>query len=158
LGQSSFGWCRRNLASLNLIVRQHVGSSRTKIVLLIALGLLAPLWWTWTASQLAFRIYIASGSPSRPGQGILWASLYVPAAVIGLMAGFIAAFLAAASPLKGWLIFAGSVLLGATVVGVFAGAAPWAYVASLFSSFGNALFWVGSIAWPLVAHVRGRAV
>jgi hypothetical protein len=126
--------------------------------LLILLGLLAPLWWTWAASQLAFRIYVAVGSPSHPSPALLWGSVYAPALVLGFVAGLVTTLLAPALPLKGWLIFCGSLLLGAAVVGLLTGATAWASLASLFASYGNLLFWGGSIVWPLLSHVRARDV
>jgi hypothetical protein len=124
----------------------------------VAIGLLAPVWWTWAASQLTYRIYLASGSPSRPSQGLLWWSIFAPALALGLLAGIVTTLLSRASPLKGWVIFGGSLLLGAAAAALLAGATPWAYLMSFFSTYGNLAFWVGSLIWPVAAYVRGRAV
>ena len=132
-------------------------TGRLKLGVIAVVGLLAPLWWTWAVSQLTYAIYLASGSPKRPTQFLLWASIYAPAFILGLVTGAIVGILSAAAPLKGWLVFFGSLVLGAIALGAFFGA-PAEYLAALFSSPGNWFFFVGSMLWPGVAYVRKRAV
>jgi hypothetical protein len=131
--------------------------ARLKLGVVGIVGLLAPLWWTWAVSQLTYLIYVASGSPKRPTQSLLWASVYAPAFILGLVTGVVVALLSVAAPLKGWLVFFASLVLGAIVLGTFFGALA-EYMTALFSSPGNWFFFAGSILWPGVAHVRKRAV
>jgi hypothetical protein len=132
-------------------------SPRAKLRLVVLLGLLAPLWWTWSLSRLTYGIYVASGSPSRPTLRLVWASVYAPSFVIGLAAGFATALLSKESPLRGWVIFCGALLVGAAVQSVLVGVALWDCLAAFFGSYGNLFFWAGSLVWPIVLHMRGPA-
>ena len=142
---------------LNSIVRQHMEPARLKLGVLAIVGLLAPLWWTWAVSQLTYAVYVASGSPKRPTQSLVWTSIYAPAFILGLLTGVMVAILGAPAPLKGWLTFFGSLVLGAILLGTYFGA-PAEYLAALFSSPGSWFFFAGSVLWPGVAYVRKRAV
>jgi hypothetical protein len=123
----------------------------------VLLGLLAPLWWTWSVSQLSYGIYVASGSPSRPSLRLVWASVYAPSFVIGLVAGFATALLSKEFPLKAWVVFCGSLLVGAAVQSVLVGVALWDSLTAFFGSYENLFFWAGSLVWPIVLHARGPA-
>jgi uncharacterized membrane protein YeaQ/YmgE (transglycosylase-associated protein family) len=129
-------------------------SPRAKLRLVVLLGLLAPIWWTWSVGQLTFAIYTASGSPLRPTLSLLWASVYAPSFVLGFVAGFAAAQLSQESPMKGWVIFCVSLLVGAAFQSVLTGAALWDCLAAFFGSYGNVFFWVGSLLWPAAASWR----
>jgi len=135
---------------------QHVKSAPIKLGAVAVFGLLAPLWWTWAASQLTYAVYLASGSPQRPTQSLLWASIYAPAFILGLFTGAIVAILGTPTPLKGWLAFFGSLVFGSIALGIYFGA-PAENLAATFSSPGNWLFFAGSLLWPVVAYVRRRA-
>jgi hypothetical protein len=145
-------------ASQNVHIRQQVFTSRTSLALLVAFGLSAPLWWTWIASQAAYRIYLVSGSPTHPSYALVWWSVFVPSLLLGLAAGIVATLLFRASPFKGWVIFCGSLLLGAVAEAVLTRVPPWAYLASFYSSFGNWIFWAGSLVWPVTNHLRQPAL
>jgi hypothetical protein len=131
--------------------------AQLKLSALSLLGFLAPLWWTWAVSQLAYAAYLAAGSPPRPTQFVLWASIYAPAFIVGLLTGAIVAFLGAPAPMKGWLVFFGSLVLSGVALALYWGE-PVDYLAALFSSLGNWLFFVASVVLPAIAHVRRRAV
>jgi hypothetical protein len=113
-------------ASLDVHFRPQVPPSRTRLALLVAFGLSVPLWW----------------------------SVYVPPLLLGVAAGIIATQLFRASPLKGWAIFCGSLLLGACVEAVLTQVQPSESLASLFSGFGNLSFCAGSLVWPATNHFR----
>lgn len=133
-----------------------VFSPRSKLRLIVMMGLLAPIWWTWSAGRLTYAIFVASGSPSRPSLGLLWASVYIPAIVMGFVAGLVAALLSKDAPLKGWVIFCISLLVGAAIQSVLIGVALSDSLASYFGSYGNWLFWAASLLWPVWATLRGR--
>jgi hypothetical protein len=143
-----------NPASLGVHIRQQVPPSRSRLALLVAIGLSAPLWWTWIISQAGYRIYLLCGSPTHPSHALLWLSVYAPSLLLGLAAGSIATQLLRASPLKGWVIFCGSLLLGAFVEAALTQVQLSESLASLFSGFGNLCFWVGSLVWPATNHFR----
>lgn len=143
-----------DLASLDVHIKQQLPPSRTRLVLLFAFGLSAPLWWTWMVSQAGYRIYLLFGSPTHPSHALFWLSVYAPSLLLGLAAGIIATQLFRASPLKGWAIFCGSLPLGACVVTVLTQAQPSESLASLFSGVGNLSFWAGSLVWPATKHFR----
>jgi len=88
---------------------------------------------------------------------LLWGSVYAPSLVLGFVAGAIVAVLSAAAPLRGWLAFFGSLVVGSLLLGTFFGA-PVEYLGSLFGSPGNWFFLAGSTLWPGIAHVRKSAV
>ena len=134
----------------------NVNSAPIKLGVIAVAGLLAPLWWTWAATQLTYAVYLASGSPQRPTQSLLWASIYAPAFILGLLAGAIVAILSAPAPLRGWLAFFGSLVLGTIALGIYFGA-PVEHFAATFSSPGNWFFLVGTLLWPGVAYARRRA-
>ncbi len=143
---------------LNSIVRQHVESAQLKLGIVGVLGLLAPVWWTWGVSQLAHGIYLASGSPERPTRLLMWTSIYAPSLVLGLAAGFVASSLSRASPMKGWLTFIGSLVIGTLALAILLGAGPLEYLESIYAPGGNWFFFGGSVIWPVIAHARKRAV
>jgi len=142
---------------LNWVVRQHMKRSWQKLGAVSAVGLAAPLWWTWAVSQLSYAVYLASGSPERPSRAFFLASLYGSSFVIGLVAGVVITVLSAPIPMKGWLLFVGSVLVGSLAAGAFFGD-PLGPVGSLVASPGTWCFFVGAALAPLIAYVRKRAV
>jgi hypothetical protein len=127
-------------------------SSRAKLRLIALLGLSAPIWWTWTLSHLTYGIYLASGSPLRPSMGLLWVSVYAPSFALGFVAGLATAVLSKESPFKGWVIFCGSLLVGAAIQSVLTGATLWECLGAFLGSFGNLFFWAGSLVWPVGAR------
>jgi hypothetical protein len=132
-------------------------SPRSKLRLIVLLGLLAPVWWTWIAGRLTYGIYAANGSPSRPSLGLLLSSVYAPALVLGVLTGIAVTLLSKESPLKGWIIFCASLVVGAAFESVLTNAGLWDCLIALFGSYENLVFWIGSLIWPISAHVRGRA-
>jgi hypothetical protein len=141
---------------LNSVVSQHVKASRIRLGVVGILGLLAPLWWGWTVSQITYALYIASGSPERPTHGLMWGTIYAPQFAFGFLAGLIVTAIAADSPIRGWITFIGSVFIGSLAIAVVFGS-PAKYLESLFSTFGHWFFFGGSAIWPLVARNRRRA-
>lgn len=137
-------------------VRQHM-APQLKLGIIGVVGLLAPMWWTWTISQATYAIYVASGSPERPTRTLLWASVYAPSLILGIAAGVAVGVLSATTPLKGWLIFIGALVVGSVLLGTLVGS-PAEHLSSVFASVGNWLFLIGSMLWPLLAHARKRAV
>jgi hypothetical protein len=138
---------RRRMCAL----KRQVSPSRTRLALLVAFGLSASLWSTWIAGQAAYRIYLVSGSPTHPSRTLVWWSVFVPSVLLGLAAGIGVTLLLRASPFKGWILFWGSLLIGAVVL---TRVPPWTYLATTFSSFGNWVFWAGSLIWPATNHLR----
>ena len=135
-----------------------LASPRAKLRLIVLLGLLATIWWPWCMSQLTYAIYVTLASPSRPSVGLLWASVYAPALVLGFIAGLAASTLCKESPLKGWVIFSVSLLVGAAFQSVLTGAAMSDCVLAYFGSMGNLFFWIGSMVCPVVAQLRRRGL
>jgi hypothetical protein len=129
--------------------------SRTRLALLVALGLSGSLWWTWLVGQAGYRVYLVSGSPNHPSHALVWWSIFLPSLLLGLAAGIVVALLIRASPLKGWLLFWGMLLLGAVVL---SRVPPWSYPATMFSSVGNWIFLAGSLVWPATNHIRKRGI
>lgn len=120
-----------------------------------ALGLTAPLWWTWAVGQMIYAAYILAGSPRRPSASFLVISQVVPSALIGAAAGAIVALLAPRSPMKAWLLFIGALLCGMAAYGVIADEGP-EFVAVLVQTSGNIAFLVTTITAPLILHFRNR--
>ena len=139
----------------NGIVRQHVESARLKLGIVGVFGLLTPVWWTWSVGQLAYGIYLASGAV-RPSRTLLWASIYAPSLVLGLVAGFIVASLSSVTPLRGWITFIGSLVIGASVLAVLFEAGLLESLESLVSTVGNWLFLGGTAVFPVIAYVRRK--
>ena len=108
-------------------------------------------------NQAAYAIHVAMGDPERPTKAMLWGSVYAPSFLLGLVAGVVAAVLSPGSPIKGWVAFFASLVVSSVLIGAYLGE-PIAYLGTLFGSTGNALFFVGSLLWPVIAHVRKRAV
>jgi uncharacterized membrane protein YeaQ/YmgE (transglycosylase-associated protein family) len=134
-----------------------MNSRRLKLGVAGLVGFLAPLWWTWVVNQAAYAIHVAIGNPDRPTKAMLWGSVYAPSFLLGLIAGVVAAVLSPGSPMKGWVAFFAGLVVSGALIGAYLGE-PIAYLEALFVSTGNALFFVGSLLWPVIAHVRKRAV
>ena len=127
-----------------------MGSARLRLAAVAVLGLSAPLWWTWVVSNLAYGLYLGSGSPERPGQAFRWFLMLFPSLVLGAIAGVVVALLLRSAPMKGWLVFVGCLLVGSAVSGLLAGSG----LAVLLTSPGSWAFLAGSIAVPLVVRLR----
>ena len=112
-------------ASPNVRTKRQVSPSRTRLVLLVAFGLSASLWWTWIVGQAAYRIYLVSGSPTHPSRALVWWSVFLPSLLLGLAAGIGVTLLLRASPFKGWVLFWGSLLIGAVVLLEFRRVPTW---------------------------------
>jgi hypothetical protein len=125
--------------------------------LLALVGLLAPVWLNWSLGRLTYAIYVAKGAPSRPSLGLLWTSVYAPSLVLGLLAGVAASVLSKESPIKGWVIFSVSLLVGAAVQSVLTGVALLECLGAFLGSVGNLLFWVGTLLWPGIVLLRRHA-
>jgi hypothetical protein len=130
---------------------------RLKLGVVALVGFLAPLWWTWAVNQAAYAIHVAFGDPERPTKAMLWGSVYTPSFLLGLIGGVVAAVLSPSSPMKGWVAFFASLVVSGVLIGAYLGE-PIEYLGALFGSIGNGLFFVGSLLWPVIAHVRKRAV
>ena len=133
-----------------------MGSSRLRLGGVLALGLLAPIWWTFAVSKFTYVVYVWNGSPERATSTLLWTSIYVPSFALGLVAGAIVALALAEAPLKGWLAFFGSLMLGTLVLGAVLGA-PSEYISSMFESVGNWFFFIGSAILPVAVWGKKRA-
>jgi hypothetical protein len=112
-------------------------SPRSKLRLIVLLGLLAPVWWTWLVGRMTYGVYL-------------------PSFVLGLVTGIAVALLSKESPLRGWVIFCASVVVGAAFQSVLTNAGLWDCLAALFGSHGNLLFWAGSLIWPFACYARAR--
>ncbi len=123
----------------------------------MALGLLAPLWWTWAVSQVAYAAYVASGGLEKPILPVQWSTVYGPSLFLGIVVGAAVTALSAPSSVKGWVLFIGSVALATVAIGVVFHA-PVEQLRATFVGSGNWLFFAGSALVPGIFHVRRRAV
>jgi hypothetical protein len=135
-----------------------LGSPRSKLRIIVLLGLLATIWWPWCMSQMTYAIFVALASPARPSLELLWLSVYAPAFVLGFIAGLATSALSKEAPIKGWVVFCISLLVGAAFQSVLTGAAMSDCVMGYFGSIGNLFFWVGSLVCPVVAQLRRRGL
>ena len=101
-----------------------------------AIGLIAPLWWSWLASQLTYGIFIVAGSLERPSVMLAWASILLPSLVLGFGVGF-GIGLFSARPIVGWLVFLVGLVIGSVLLGSLAALrdltvspGSWAFVLS----------------------------
>jgi hypothetical protein len=133
-----------------------MNASQLRFVTAGIIGLLAPVWWTLVVSNLTYLVYLWSGSPERSTKVLIWTSIYLPAFVLGLATGVVVSIVVRAAPVKGWLTFFGSLLVGAAIVGFLVGA-PVEYIRDMFRSVGNWCFFIGSLLIPLVLEGRSRA-
>jgi hypothetical protein len=107
---------------------------------------------------LAYGVYLASGSPERPTRMFTWTSIYAPSLILGLVAGFAASSLSPAFPMKGWLTFIGSLVIGSVALAVLLGAGALEYLESIYAPVGNWFFFGGSLLWPVITQASKRAV
>ena len=107
-------------------------------------------------SNLTYLIYVWSGAPERATRTLLWTSIYLPSFALGLIAGAVVTLLLTQAPLKGWLAFFGSLVLGALVLGAVLGT-PTEYIGYSFESVGNWFFFIGSAILPVAVWGRKRA-
>jgi len=118
------------------------------------LGLLAPLWWTWAVSKLIYGLFVLGGSPERPSPLFASAIILIPSLLVGVVGGGIAAVLVLNAPLRGWVVFAVSVVLG-TIVSLFAVASLEA-LPELLKSTGTWSFAAGTLAVPAILQLIRR--
>ena len=117
-----------------------LASPRAKLRLIVLLGLLATIWWPWCMSQLTYAIYVTLASPSRPSVGLLWRRCTRRPWCWDLSQVWAASTLCKESPLKGWVIFSVSLLVGAAFQSVLTGAAMSDCVLAYFGSMGKSVF------------------
>ena len=121
-----------------------------KLAAVAVLGLSAPFWWTWAVSNLAYGLYLASGSPARPGEAFRWFLMLFPSLILGAVVGVVLALLLRSTPMKGWLVFVACLLVGSAVTGLIFGGG----LVALVTSPGTWAFLAGSIVVPLVVRLR----
>jgi hypothetical protein len=152
------GTGRRKLDSIiaagNYTLRYARKVFNKKLLSSAVAGLLAPLWWTWSISQLSQLIYLASGAPS-PSMGLVWTSIYIPSFFLGLLTGAAVAGSSAPYALQGWLAFMSSLVLSSFIFDQ-AFSAPIEHFQTLFASIGNDLFFAGSLAIPGAIYIRNH--
>ena len=135
-----------------------VDSIRTRWRLIAAglLGLLAPLWWTWSVSGISYFTYLALGSPGAVNRFQTWAIVHPASLIVGLATGLVLALLCREKPVSALLVFNASLLIAALALGILL-VTPSAYLAMIYLSWGNALFFVGMVIVPVTVQLR-RAV
>jgi hypothetical protein len=112
------------------------------------LGLLAPLWWTWSISQLHYQIFLLFGSPDRPSQVYAWSAILAIPLVLGFAVGAIIYLLMRQSSMHGWSIFWTSLVIGSAIFGLVFGI-PYT-IFGLLTSPGTWSFAAGSAASPFL--------
>jgi hypothetical protein len=119
-----------------------------QLLIVALLGLLAPIWWTWSVSQLHYQLYLLSGSPDRPSQLFAWSAILAIPFALGLMVGAIIYVSMRQSPIRSWSVFWTFLLVGSVIFSLFFDA-PKA-IARLFISPGTWSFAFGTAAIPLL--------
>ncbi len=122
----------------------------------VGIGLLAPLWWTWSISKLVYAFYIAAGSPATPSATFISASLLLPSLALGLAIGALIANLSSNEPGRLWWLFWASTLVSATLLDLTFNQSASAVI-ELFRSPSNCAFLIASSAQPLYKHGRAYA-
>ena len=120
------------------------------------IGLLAPVWWTFVVSNLSYLAYVWSGSPERATRTLFWTSIYLPGFLLGLATGVVVSIVVRPGPVKGWLAFFGSLMIGAAIVATLVGT-PIEYISNMFKSVGNWCFFIGSLLIPVLFEAQRRA-
>jgi hypothetical protein len=128
-------------------------AQKLRIAIVVVAGLLAPLWWSWAVSNLAYAFYIAAGAPKAPSAIFSHASVVIPSMAIGLIAGTGVAYLSSSRPIACWLVFWISVLSSMALIELISGDSIIALV-ELFHSPGNLAFLIASVVVPAYAHSR----
>ena len=118
-----------------------------KWVVILIFGFSAPLWWTWSISNLTYAIYVASGSPAKPTTWLLWYSIYAPSFLLGIVAGFAVFLLCKPQLIKGWLLFICTLAITTIVNGIIL-EAPIEQLRLTFATIGNLFFFAGTIIVP----------
>ena len=120
---------------------------------LVTIGLLAPFWWTWASNNLTYTFYLAAGAPPRPSAVFAHASIILPAIALGLLVGAAVSWLAPRKPLRGWVVFWLSAIVGIALYGAALHGSP-AWVIELFRSTGNLSFIAASAVFPTFTILR----
>ena len=124
-----------------------------RISAIFLLGLLAPFWWSYAASNLIFGIFHIAGNPERPPASFAWASILVPNIALGLLTGYVLSRLSVSSPFKGlcifWAALFGGALISALVTGDSIASLPQAFI-----SPGNFSFLLATVTLPLIMTLR----
>ena len=136
-------------------VSHYMNKAYLRIALIIVLGGLAPIWWTWVVSKLILAFFILGGSPEHPSSFFAWASILIPSLILGLTVGLLLSILARGFILKGWLLFWFALFLG-TLTYSFAFGIGSGALGQLFNNSGNLIFLVGTLLLPLAICVRAR--
>jgi hypothetical protein len=130
-------------------------SSRLRLGIVGAVGLLAPLWWTVAASYLSLGIFVLIGSPERPNRFVAWSTIVLPCVVLGFGIGAIISAICRFNPLRGWAMFLISAAIGTLVSLVLAGGME--SFGELMRSPGTWAFVVSSVVAPFVhRRIKGR--
>lgn len=126
---------------------------KLKTSIVIGMGLLAPLWWTWSISNLIYAFYVAAGGPTNPHPAFMHASLFLPSLLLGLAIGLLVASLSPNHPIGSWLLF-WVALLASTVVLDFVFNESALAIIELFRSPSNFSFLIASILLPIYKCFR----
>jgi hypothetical protein len=126
-----------------------------RIVLIAALGALAPLWWGWAVSNLILGFFTIGGSPEHPTSTFAWATVLGASVLLGLAVGLVLLILGRGFPLKGWLLFWLALSLGTLAAGLAFGLGG-SVLLQTFRSPGNLTFLAATLMLPLVAYLRAR--
>jgi hypothetical protein len=129
--------------------------SSLRVLLVVGVGLLAPLWWTWAVNNLIYALYLASGSPERPSPIYGHALLLLPSAALGLLVGAGVSVVCSSFPVKGWATLWGAIFIGSAVFSV-AVAGSLVFLAELFRTSGNVVFLVATSVPPTYVYFRRR--
>ncbi|MEC5218629.1 hypothetical protein RCH09_003603 [Actimicrobium sp. GrIS 1.19] len=119
-------------------------------LILALLGVLAPLWWTWSSNQLHYQIYLLAGSPDHPSQLYGWTAILGISFTLGLLPGAFVFLLMRQSPFRGWVIFWAFLLIGTAIFGTIFGALGSIIESALSAGTWN--FVLGSAAVPLLTR------
>jgi len=135
-------------------VSHFMSHTYTRISVIVILGLIAPLWWTWAVSHLIYGFFLLGGASEHPSTIFAWTSILLPSIFLGLAVGAAIFLLVPRFMLRGWALFWVSLMVGSFAFGLAAG--NFAAVGELFRSVGTLAFLVGSLVVPLIMSVRGR--
>ena len=119
-----------------------------RLLLLACIGSLAPIWWSWSVSQLTYALYLASDSFTEPTKTFAVASLLAPTIGLGTLTGAVIFLLSSQRIFLAWLVFWLSYLVAIGCLAyIYAG--TLSSLLNVFRSPYNFAFLVVS-AWPVL--------
>ena len=121
---------------LNSSVSPLMKTQGIRIAAISVFGFLAPLWWSWAASQMTYGLYVLGASPANPSKLAAWSSVLIPSSALGFTAGAVVAVISQYRPISSWLVFSISLILGSvafagtvsTLGGLASSPGTWAFV------------------------------